>query len=374
MSRHNIFANEMTRRDFLKQSAKGAAAVAGVAAGVSSLEVLLNGCATLETFTETREEVDAMLESHPAVPTVKGHCYTGWFEGLSGPVAAPIYLEGFRKYVGAAEVERAFGRYKKLYGKSPAVFSFSDRSIIDEWFPDRICKAIHNEGATPLIRYYFYANFEKVAQGVYDHILEEFSTRAKDYGDSLFLVPYPEVNIVGRLRNVHPWAGNSGKHFNKAYERIKKAVYKAGADNVVLGVHYMGSGAGQPIRQFELDDDLFNWVGFTVYNVVTSSWPSRPFTEIFGDSYRWARSRYKTKPIGLWEFGTTQHPGQGKWLLKSFKTIKEHFPAIKLVVPAQYPIMSDDKGGSYGSLIIGEKAQPFYREAISDPYFIGAGT
>ena len=183
-------------------------------------------------------------------------------------------------------------------------------------------------------------------------------------------MPYPEANIVSRFKDVHPWAGSGGKGFNEAWKHMHDIFEGEGANEyAVWGLHLIGLDSGQPFSRFAVDKNLVDWVGFTVYNLVEQSGGlDRSFYELIGQQnvYGWARMRYPEKPIALCEFGTSNTVGQGRWIRNAYKGIK-NMPRIKLVVYAEYPMFSPPD-----STVISDEAKPYYKEAISDPYFIGA--
>ena len=119
-----------------------------------------------------------------------------------------------------------------------------------------------------------------------------------------------------------------------------------------------------------MEDNLVDWVGFTVYNLERETGKNRSFGNVLGGNYWWAKTKYPTKPIALWELGTSDTSSQGRWIKNAYKDIKK-LPRIKLVVYAEY---SSFGGGTPDSTMISDKAKPYYKEAISDPYFINGGS
>lgn len=359
--------NPSSRRRFLKVTTGSVAlALAGLTYGFSPKEAEAMGCA--HGLIETREDVAKIKwDANPAIPIPDG-CYTGWHSDIFSITIGP--LRHLFKKIGAPEEEKLISSYEEDYGRGPAVHSFSDRNVGEDFFPTQICEGAYNKGVIPLIRYYFVSNFEKVAKGNYDKMLRKFAQGAKEFGKPFFFVPYPEVNIDSRFKHVHPWAGSGGKGFKEAWARMHNIFEKIGANEyAVWGLHLIGIDAGQSFSKFALDKNLFDWIGFTEYNLERQSGGlDRSLRELLGlqNDYWLAQTKYPEKPIAFWEFGTSDTSTQGRWIKNSYKTIKK-LPRIKLVVYAEYPIFSP-----YDSTVISDKANPIYREVISDPHFIGS--
>ena len=215
-----VFNKSFSRRDFLKKSGQAALAIGG---GLT-LDALVNSCAHIG-FESAEDIANIKWDANPAIPVPKNGCYAGWHRDIPtdlkfiSPTAYPDMYPKLNK--SAMDNEKALiSSYKAYYGKGPAVHSFSDRQITDVWFPKGICEVAHNSGVIPLIRYYFFDQFKRVARGEYDKYLKAFAKGAKEFGKPFFLVPYPEVNISYHAKDVHPWAGGGGKGFKEAWARM----------------------------------------------------------------------------------------------------------------------------------------------------------
>lgn len=366
--------NPHSRRTFLKVTTESVAlTLAGFLYGFSPKEADAMGCA--HGLIETPEAVaNIKWDANPAIPVPKDGCYAGWHRDIPtdikyiSPTAYPDMYPRLNK--SAMDDEKALlSSYRADYGKGPAAHSFSDRQITDVWFPKGICEVAHNNGVIPLIRYYFFDQFERVARGEYDKYLIKFAQGAVEFGKPFFFVPYPEVNISGRYKNVHPWAGGSGKKFRKAWMHMHDIFDGEGAnDYAVWGLHLLGFGDKQPFSRFDLDDKYLDWVGFTIYNLERQSGYFHSFSEQIGKPYWWAKSKHPTKPMALLELGTSDTSGQGRWIKNAYKDIKK-LPRIKLAVYAEYGCFG---GSTPESTMISNSAKPDYKKAISDHYFIGS--
>lgn len=355
MNLDKLLSKEIDRREFLKKTGQAALAISG---GLT-LDALLSSCATVGL--ESREEIAKIeWDANPAIPVPDG-CYTGWHRDLTSPGYGDFIQLFNTENVRLAD-EELIESYMKDYNQGPAVHSFSDRNIMGDFFPSKFCEGAYNKGVIPLIRFYFKPDFEKVAEGEYDGELEAFAQGAVEFGKPFFLTPYPETNIPADRRHIHAWAGDSGEWFEPAWARMHDIFEEVGANEyAVWGLHLI---ADLPKDRFRLNDSLIDWVGFTTYNLERElGW--RSFRTALADGYSWARRNYQTKPIALWEFGTSNTKRQGKWIKQAYEDIKK-LPRIKLAVYAEYPVFEGD------STMISDKAKPAYKEAISDPYYIGS--
>jgi len=370
MTSDKPFSNTLTRRNFLKKFSQAALAISGGLA----LETLLGGCAIAPIFESAEDIANIKWDANPAIPVPKDGCYVGWHRDIPtdlkyiSPIAFPKL---YQKLISSAvrDEKQLIDFYRADYGKGPAVHSFSDRQITDAWFPREICEVAHNNRVIPLIRYYFFDDFKRVAKGDYDKYLIKFAQGAKEFGKPFFFVPYPEANIGAHTKHVHAWGGSGGKGFKEAWSRMHDIFEKAGANEyAVWGLHLLSGGGQQPLSWFAVNEDFIDWVGFSVYNLERETGTNRSFHGILGDSYWWAKRKYPTKPIALWEFGTSDTYRQGRWIIDAYKDIKK-LPRIKLVVYAEYPIFG---GSTPDSTMMRSSAKPDYKKATSDLYFIGS--
>ena len=347
--------DNLTRREFIK--------VTGLAtAGI----VLGQGCATVGF--ESKEDIaNIKWDANPAIPVPKDGCYAGWHYDI----VYPTYDASVLEKQGSSAEESVLDYYIRTFGVAPAVHSFSDRIIKGSYFPEGVCEVADSKGVIPLIRYYFKPDFENVAKGNYDKMLRKFAQGAKEFGKPFFFVPYPEVNISGAWKHVHPWAGGNGREFKKAWKHMHNILDGEGAnDYAIWGLHLLGQGDKQSFNKFKIEDKYIDWMGFTTYNL-ESFHPGYcdPFSSIIQEGYWWAKHNYPTKPIALWELGTSDTSGQGRWIKNAYKDIKK-LPRIKLVVYAEYDFGPPAERTDCTK--ISDRATQAYKKAISDPYFIGA--
>jgi len=362
MNISNFFNANLNRRDFLKKTGQLALAVGG---GLT-LSSLLNGCATVGF--ESREDIaNIKWDANPAIPVPKDGCYLGWHYDIVPFSYGPEYLSTY----GPSQEESILEFHSRTYGKQVAAHSFSDKIIGKSgYFPIDICKVMSKQGVIPIIRWHPHTpDFRRVVQGEHDDILKEFSEGAAAYQEPFFFVPFPEVNIGSNWSDVHSYAKSYGAGFQEAWRRMHEIFSAAGANkNTVWGLHLLGFGDKKSYKKYDIDDQYVDWIGFTVYNFDRQHL-YHSFSERMNEGYLWSRRNHPTKPISVWEMGSSNTSRQGRWIKNAYKTIK-NMPRIKLAVYAEYNF--GPQQNPYDSTKITGKADLTYKEAISDPYFIGA--
>ena len=359
MSENFIDNKLLSRRDFLKKSGKVALAVSG---GLT-LDALLSNCATV-SITESREDVaNIKWDANPAIHVPKDGCYAGWHGDIVPPRLGAYRNKIWNNLTPKSEEDK-IGRYERDYNQTPATHSFSERHVgKDGIFPSAVCEGAHNKGVIPLIRFYFFQNFNKVAKGGYDEQLVRFAQGVEKFGKPFFFTPYPEANIGGAYKHVHPWAGGNGREFRKAWKHMHNIFDGEGANQyAVWGLHLLGFGDRQSFNKFNIEDEFIDWVGFTIYNFHSES-----FGSLINEGYWWGKRNYPEKPMALWELGTSDTSGQGRWIKNAYNTIKK-LPRIKLAVYAEYQFWD-----TRDSTFISQDSAPIYQKVISDPYFINGG-
>jgi len=357
-----------SRRDFLKKAGQ----ISLVLGSGLSLETVFGGCTSIRLLTENQEEVDAMLESHPAIPTPPGQCYAGWhndvplFWAAFGQTSSEVEDTGFE------DETKILEHYEKRFGQGPAVHSISDRNIGRHYFPAGVVRAAHSKGVIPMIRYYPVHNWQRISQGAIDDSLKEFCDSAVEENKPFIFTPFPEVGLTS---GSHPWIKWDPKYFVPAWDRMYNIAEKTDVNKIMLwGLHLIGSFTKmrRPYKPFYVDPSQVNMVGVSLYDK-PEVYGRRPFRTGLGSDYHDITAKYETKPFAIWELGTTvrdssgkrNEVAMGKWILRTYETITK-WPRIKLLV--WYGINWRDHNTSF---IIGE-AQDYYRKAISNRHFIGS--
>jgi len=343
-----IFSKKFDRRNFIKTCSF---ATAGILLGC--------GSTPSKKVTDTNIQWDA----NPVIPVPDG-CYVGWH-----------YENRTRDFMneGGGVEKKLLDHHEKTYGKSVAVHSFADRRVNGSRFPTAICSAMAEEGVFPIIRYHPYApDFEIFSSGERYEEFKRFVKSAAEYKKPFFFVPFPEANIGGLSKHVHSWAGGSGKKLKKAWGEMYNIMEGEGAnENAVWGLHLL-SGKRNPGRfsSFAVDPELLDWVGFTCYNIERQIGRTRSLSTTIAPGYLWAKRNYPNKPMALFELGTSSTSRQGRWIKDAYKSIKRR-DRIKLAVYAEY-YFHNSRAKQTDSTFISKAAAPAYKEAISDPHFIGS--
>ena len=144
----------MSRREWMKLvGAAGALAFSG------------SGCSTLENPVE----VDAQLESHPAIPTPTGGCYAGWHNDVvQDTLWGELYEEIWKKKMDQASEVRHLTRHKERFGMLPIVHSFSHKHTKEDFYPRNLIEGAHEMGVYPLMRFYPRVSWKRTSQGALD--------------------------------------------------------------------------------------------------------------------------------------------------------------------------------------------------------------
>ena len=209
-----------------------------------------------------------------------------------------------------------------------------------------------------------------MAKGKYDNELVSFAKSVRKVKRPFFLIPYPEANIGSHWKFVHPWAGNGGKNFRLAWKHMYSVFEQEGANEYAIwSLHLLGFGNKYSFDSFAVDDNLVDWVGFTIYNIPDNSGRFKSFKNLANGAYSYAKRNYGNKPIGIWECGTTS--GQGKWIKNTYNQIKS-MHRIKLVVWAEYVFAKtkNTKPGETTSSFFTNKGREEYAKIVKDPYYI----
>lgn len=356
----NLLNNkEVDRREFLGNVRN--AMIAGMA-------FTLNGCASnLANLDEENvsnlqpEQIDVKMTANSPLPILNG-CLICWHNDALPPRLGAEYYKIWRNQKSSSEIGN-LENYRKRFNHLPAGHSFSDRHIRDGFFPKPYCEGAHRMGVVPIVRYYFYYDWINVAKGKVDDQLKEFAQGANEFGKPFFFVPYPEVNIKRQFKRVHPWAGGSGKRFVDAYIHMFEVLKKEGMNNAAWSPHYIGMGAGQRFSNFKVPEDMVHIVGFSLYNLERESRQYRDFDTLMYDGYAWAKRAYPSKPIAIWELGTSNSSRQARWIKNAYKRIKK-YSRIRIATYAEYMFQSES------TFLFDDKSSRAYLESVTDSYFI----
>jgi len=353
----------ITRRKFMGDMCKGAAITSATALSLKTI-IISTGCSYLRTVTETTEEVDEQIESHPAFPTPKNGCYLGWHHSLHTLDDADGEI-------------RLLNRYYKTFDQYPVVHGFSDRGINGSWFPRGIIEGAHNTGVIPLIRFYPFFDWERISKGEFDDNLESFAKEALKTQKSFFFTPFPEA---GQTSGSHPWQRWNSKYFKDAWNRMFTKFEGWGVNEFAIwGLHLLENRPEykiKPRKNFWVPHEQVHWVGVSTWGKQDRG--SKSFRTLVSRDYAQMRKKYPTKPFAVWEAGNRHiitgsgesygYVRAGKWLAKAAEEIKKR-PSIKLVVP--YDFHTGRR--KLGMNILMKETAEYYQKIVDDPYFISSG-
>jgi len=355
----------LSRRNFIKLGLKATALV--------SIGSQIGGCGAV--IFENREEINAQLESHPAVPTPANGCYLGKFSPVVQHSLGP-YRERILGNLSKKTMESEIDSYEGRFGHRPALYCPIDTHVgYEDFFPLKFCEVMASKGIIPLLRYYITFGFRDTANGKHDDIIKKFGDNRCKFPYPIVLVPYPEISIKKKSSG-HPWRGKSGEWFAEAYVHIREVLDAIGASqNTVYGFHVMGGVSAQNLNQFALPPEAFDWFGYSIYNSTKCAGGDISFWQLVEgqNPYIWGARKYPTKPQALFEFGTSSLSGvAGSWIRDAFATIKR-YPRIKMAMYWETPLGNREcSEDTY--LFLNPKAEQAYREATSDSYYLKAKT
>ena len=347
-------AKHLKRRDFLKLGAQ-------VCAGVS-LAPIMAGCASIPGFKEKVEDIQ--WDANQIIPIPESGCYSGL--KIKSPFN-PWHAETERSNMELFDL----AWFESYAGKVPAIYSMDGSDASPEKFPATKCNQLYNRGIIPLISYDSIPDWSGVVRGNYDEAIEEFAAGAVQFGKPFFITPWPECNREAHA-NGKPLPGREkGTDFIIAWIHMHDIFRRAGANKYAIWGFHLAAYVDQ-IRFFgwDLADDFFDWIGFSILNRVRATGKNYSFKKLFDHAYDWARTHHPTKPVALFGLGTSKISSQAKWIKNAYTSIAKRYPAVKLAV---YSIEEWRKGdeSDIDSSDLNPEAKRAMQEVMSDPYFIG---
>lgn len=367
-------ARSLTRREFLKTS--------GIVAGSLIIEGAFAGCAS-------SPGLDLSATGPVNYPKLPGHkiqppehygltgCYSGIWFGNS-----PL----------AIQPESTIKDYEVKAGKKPTFVHIPYRPIpmyysgtgIDSVIYDRnksfkLLTTIGSMGIIPFITYDMRigqttkSGHKKVIACKLDDEITITSQWLKRYGEEyggFFIRTMREMNLT----NNWPWS-ISTKEFKEAWKHIWNIFEQEGTNKYATWVFnpYVAISSFGLGTYYCPEERYFDWIGFNGYNFDGQTWGERAsIYQMFSNASRIYNKKYPTKPQMICETGMDDISYKPKWVTNGFNTLKTSLNAIKGVA---FWSENWSYGGvtSFDSRIdTSPEALAAYREAVSDPYFIGA--
>lgn len=250
----------------------------------------------------------------------------------------------------------------------------------------------------------------QVLSGDYDGTIITFATEIKDWGKPLLF------STMGEMNGTWPgWAGarNFGPDCTQTYTQATDLYGHYGCTDTTK--IECADGPERYIAAYRHIHDTFaitggvtnaTWVWvvnheslpshtLADWNVITNYYPGddyvdvisvdgynwghdgpggwKTFTEIFSETLTILQNAYPGKPVIIGEFASAEgaYPAEkADWIRDAYERIREDWPEIKAVVYFNSLVVSGDTTFTFPITSSPESIQA-YREAISDPHFIG---
>jgi len=329
----------MNRREFLRAGV-GLAAVAG---GLGTI----CGCATTET-------AKGMTLVYPPLPYNKIQ-----------PPQEGCFI-GFFSMYGITHLEKAlsakpsiFIAASKLYNKFPMVqvIEVAKRGIVPYLHVD----IAPFDSTAPIPGF----SVKEIAQGQQDSHIKKVAQDAlefgKGYGGFFF------STMVDMNTNSFSWGMNS--NFIPAWRRIWQIFDDQGANQYTtwVWVPYSPEAAHRQADDPELyypGDKYVDWIGLNAFSVAGHQKTDYMFNVLIGNTYRRLFKYHPEKPFMIPWFARTNNFYQSRWLINTYRSIKDSFPAIKAA-------MYCDRISSHtGDNTLNPKSMETLKEIFKDPYWI----
>ena len=352
----------LSRRDFIKLGGR-------VCAGIS-LVPFISGCAGIPGL--KKEVEDIPLDTNPIIPVPESGCYSGL------RIKSPLNLR-------PAETEKSnmelfdLAWFESYAGKVPAIYSIDSNAVYSkdgsgaspDKFPATICDQLYKKGIIPVIRYDSIPDWDGVVRGNYDEAIEEFASQALQFGKPFFITPWPECNREAHANGKLVPGREKGTDFIIAWIHMHDIFRRAGANKFAIWGFHLAAYADQ-IKFFgwDLADDFFDWIGFSIFNRVRDTGKNYSFKKLFDHAYDWARNQHSTKPVALFGLGTSKISSQAKWIKQAYQALAKRYPAVKLAVYRIEEWRNGDES-EIDSSDLNPEAKRAMQEVMSNPYFIG---
>ena len=356
----------LTRRDFLKKSARGAAAFT---AGFASFETLL-GCAGNIFSVKTGPVVYPELRAHRVQPPEHG-CRVGFYQEYAD------LLPGYKRN---KDTGRVVDYYQEKLGKKPALCVIQEghrylTSITAE-FPREEAEQIASRGVIPQI--YPATGFkrlEDIANGMYDRGVHTFAEGARQFGEQyggFFVLPMWEMNIPDT--RVSKWVYQPGP-FKKAWRKLHSILGEEGANEYATwALEYH---VDFDLPGYYPGDDIVDWIGLSAYNrkVNQIRYGYRSLGGLVESACDYFGDKHPDKPLMIAEVGSTVGRDQPDWIRKAFEYLKLN-QGIKGITYWDSIWRSRTNGKLDNDKVDNHSLQPdsllALQEILKDPYFITA--
>jgi hypothetical protein len=337
----------MTRREFSKAGVSFAFAAIGLE--------MIGGCATTET-----PKVTTLI--YPPLPYQKiqppqDGCLVGFFKEPDASIHGITYLEKAL----SAKPSIIIIAGSKLYREFPMTQAImvAKRGIVPYVHVD----IAPFDSRTPIPGF----SVKEIAQGQQDShikkVAQDVLEFGKGYGGFFF------STMVDMNTNSFCWGMNS--KFIPAWRRIWQIFDDQGANQYTtwVWVPYSPEAAHRQADDPELyypGDKYVDWIGLNAFSVAGHPKTDYMFNVLIGNTYRRLFKYHPEKPFVIPWFARTNDFYQSRWLVNTYRSIKDSFPAIKAA-------MYCDRVSSHtGDHTLNPKSLETLKEILKDPYWIMA--
>jgi beta-mannanase len=169
--------------------------------------------------------------------------------------------------------------------------------------------------------------------------------------------------------------------FRQAYRYVVARVRARGADKILWVFHANNfSVPGTPwnaLSQYYPGSDVVDILALSAYGKLfpSSRWIS--FEEAMDNSYKELCQLDADKPLIVAEWAVGEFPKSGDkavWIEQAFAAYKKKFPRVKAAVYCHERWQNKDESHSNLRVNSSPEAQAAYRQAVADPYWLGAAS
>jgi hypothetical protein len=337
-----LFAQDMTRREFLRAGLGLATAASGIG--------LLAGRATAQTpknqIAPAKDKPD-----HKIYPPKDG-CLVGF------------HKEQNRRFQLGKEIATTIDHYRNALGANPAIITFW--SFLSLGFPVTEAKTMRQSGVVPFINIMpGYESWEQsfgpedVVRGKCDRYIKKLAADAAGFGEkhgSFFFTTMVEFNASWWFWSLNPDTTPAWRRIWQIFEDQGANQYATWVWEAFCPAKY-GTLVTDP-EPYYPGDKYVDWIGMNVFANLKNPYinENTMFGELLFPTYEQMRKNHPQKPMMVSEFGRTPGDNQPTWLIDAYRSMKNDFSPIKV------------HGGQDHTL--DQKSLSTLKEIFKDPYWI----
>ncbi|MCX7878080.1 MAG: glycoside hydrolase family 26 protein [Ignavibacteria bacterium] len=329
--------------------------------------------------------------------------FSSYAEGIKLlPPASGIYHTAFStQYSSSNNVsEYEVPYFVNLTGKKIVWLNFSNDWFEGIVFPEDAIKNIWKHNVIPSVRIMPWSGYDKndktyslkkILKGKFDREISEWATKLRETSIPVMIDFAAEPN-----GNWFPWCGelNGGgksdsygdknypdgpEMYRDAYRRVIDIFRKQNALNVTWVFHVNAVGSPDEewnrIKYYYPGDDYIDWLGMSAYGPQRWGESYKHFMDVMKPAYSELAELSETKPIAILEFGVADYlPGISKpnWIQDAFYSLTSpEFHRIKAIGWWHSTWWNSDGTISAIQIDSSPESLRFYKEAVSQPLFIG---